>query len=315
MKQLCSNGDFSIWSNKPASGVVVINEAGAAPYSLHDHWYGGPGPGGQIYYYGPAIPPNDTQRRRHARQYCFLNWTSGPTAGNPIDYPGAPRATYLEQNGCETPEYAADEVWTFSFDAWAWNCDPITVIPIIWLSMAQIGWLSGQPKVIGNYVTSTSSAGVFAVYQATTAGTTGSTIPSHTSGIASDGGVTWQYIGAAKGRSYEIYEGGPKAHAGTPYVATGTPNDGAAVTVNSTPKRYSVDIALPKLGQGAMLPPEDNRAMGGVQAFAGLGFDIYGLPASGTCFGLHNVEVRNDGCNRFHETRRKIGEVLGAGIY
>jgi hypothetical protein len=32
------------------------------------------------------------------------------------------------------------------------------------------------------------------VYQCTVAGTSGSTSPSHTSGIATDGTVTWQYI-------------------------------------------------------------------------------------------------------------------------
>lgn len=56
-------------------------------------------------------------------------------------------------------------------------------------------WRQGLTIAIGDHVThQTAGPGVFATYQATTAGTTGATAPTHSVGTASDGGVTWQWV-------------------------------------------------------------------------------------------------------------------------
>lgn len=53
-----------------------------------------------------------------------------------------------------------------------------------------IAWAATTAKVLGDRVNANDK-----VYQVTVAGTTGSTAPSHTSGIATDGTVTWAYVG------------------------------------------------------------------------------------------------------------------------
>lgn len=50
-------------------------------------------------------------------------------------------------------------------------------------------WYSGRPTTAGEYIVI-----YFRIYKATTTGTTGSTLPTHTSGTVSDGGVSWQYL-------------------------------------------------------------------------------------------------------------------------
>ncbi|MFT3987189.1 hypothetical protein [Aestuariivirga sp.] len=57
---------------------------------------------------------------------------------------------------------------------------------------AQTIWETGKVVGIGAYRTNASK-----VYISTTSGTTGPTAPTHTSGTANDGAVTWQYIGPA----------------------------------------------------------------------------------------------------------------------
>jgi hypothetical protein len=51
------------------------------------------------------------------------------------------------------------------------------------------GWRTGMAVTAGDYC-----LGSYHLYQAATSGTTGSTLPSHSSGDASDGGVTWTFI-------------------------------------------------------------------------------------------------------------------------
>lgn len=59
-------------------------------------------------------------------------------------------------------------------------------------------WAQGRTVSIGDYVQSNdpnaSPNPFYGLYKATTAGTAGSTQPVHTSGTASDGGVTWEFI-------------------------------------------------------------------------------------------------------------------------
>ena len=59
----------------------------------------------------------------------------------------------------------------------------------------QTAWATGVAKTIGSIVYNVLSDGVPAVYRATNAGTTGATPPTHTSGSASDGAVTWYFLG------------------------------------------------------------------------------------------------------------------------
>jgi parallel beta-helix repeat protein len=61
-------------------------------------------------------------------------------------------------------------------------------------------WATGQTIAVGDYRTS----GVL-LYKATTAGTTGATAPTHTSGTVSDGAVSWAYIDSFLGNTREAY--------------------------------------------------------------------------------------------------------------
>jgi parallel beta-helix repeat protein len=63
----------------------------------------------------------------------------------------------------------------------------------IWLRGITLGiWTAGKTVAVGAYLYFGTN-----VYQATTAGVTGATAPTHTSGIVSDGAVSWQFISAA----------------------------------------------------------------------------------------------------------------------
>lgn len=59
----------------------------------------------------------------------------------------------------------------------------------------QTAWATGVAKSPGDVVYNTHSDNVARHYRATTAGTTGATAPTHTSGSVSDGGVIWYYLG------------------------------------------------------------------------------------------------------------------------
>ena len=50
-------------------------------------------------------------------------------------------------------------------------------------------WTTGTAYIIGDWVNNAGN-----IYRATTAGTSGATAPTHTSGTASDGGVTWVFV-------------------------------------------------------------------------------------------------------------------------
>ena len=54
---------------------------------------------------------------------------------------------------------------------------------------AAAAWVTSTSYTSGNFVTNSGN-----LYQATTSGTSGGTAPTHTSGTASDGGVTWQFV-------------------------------------------------------------------------------------------------------------------------
>lgn len=60
---------------------------------------------------------------------------------------------------------------------------------------AKGGWRSGKNVTTGDYVTSL-VGGTGRIYQAASTGTCGATVPSHTSGTVSDGGVDWTFVRA-----------------------------------------------------------------------------------------------------------------------
>lgn len=60
---------------------------------------------------------------------------------------------------------------------------------------AKGAWRTGKVVTAGDYVTSL-SGGTWRIYQAAGSGTCGSTVPSHTTGSVSDGGVTWDFVRA-----------------------------------------------------------------------------------------------------------------------
>lgn len=68
---------------------------------------------------------------------------------------------------------------------------------------ASAGWTTGTEYSAGD-IRNREVNGVKQIYRATTGGTSGATPPTHTSGTASDGGVTWLYVG--DGPSLEVFE-------------------------------------------------------------------------------------------------------------
>jgi hypothetical protein len=298
-RNLVVNGHFGEWTNKPSAGYVDSPgvSLGFNANTIADNWYGGPGTGGTYRFSTPAFANGQTDVAGAPRVYCQLEWTGGVTDGW-SEYTGVERATYLEQNGNEPPEAAVGEVWTMSFDARVAS-GTMSVVPVLWISLGVLGWLTGQTKTSGtDYVT----YGDY-IYLAASSGTTGSTAPTHTSGTVSDGGVDWLFVGKSKGRAYDIYEGGPNAATGTPYAAVGTPNTGAAVTVTTTWQRFEVTIALPDLGYNnttdyattgdtprALVPIVERLDLGGSRPYLGVGFDIVGLPNGGDILRIANVK-------------------------
>lgn len=67
------------------------------------------------------------------------------------------------------------------------------------MSSAYSAWGAGQVVAIGNYRVS----GV-RIYKAATAGTTGATSPTHTTGTVSDGNVSWEAVGAFRGAVADV---------------------------------------------------------------------------------------------------------------
>lgn len=57
-------------------------------------------------------------------------------------------------------------------------------------------WTAGTSYTIGDYVRNSESTGTCSYYKATTSGTSGASIPVHTTGTISDGGVSWAYQAA-----------------------------------------------------------------------------------------------------------------------
>lgn len=62
------------------------------------------------------------------------------------------------------------------------------------IAKANTAWLTATANAIGDVVVNASN-----FYVATTAGTTGATAPTHTTGTVSDGGVSWKYLQAVSG--------------------------------------------------------------------------------------------------------------------
>lgn len=67
-----------------------------------------------------------------------------------------------------------------------------------WRTPMKGGWFTGKTMAIGDYVTASNK-----VYQATTAGLTGNTIPSHSSGTVSDGGVSFLWVHTPNGNAFD----------------------------------------------------------------------------------------------------------------
>lgn len=73
-------------------------------------------------------------------------------------------------------------------------------------------WVTATAVLFGDVRTSVASTGQLSRYRATTSGTTGATAPTHTSGSASDGAVTWYYLGTTKAQTLSTADTYRKAY-------------------------------------------------------------------------------------------------------
>jgi len=156
--------------------------------------------------------------------------------------------------------------------------------------------------------------------------------PQHTTidQVVSDGGVSWKCLGFAKGRVYDIYEGGPSAATGTVYASTheGTPHTGAAVTLTTSWQLFSVTVTVPAMGYNnttdytgstdddrTLLDPVDLRELGGSRPYGGLGFDIVGLPTTNLELHLAQVKVqRGTVATPYIPTPRRLQETMSLDL-
>lgn len=134
------------------------------------------------------------------------------------------------------------------------------------------GWYTGLVVAIGD----TCSASTGKAYQATTAGTCGATIPSHTTGTASDGGVTWQFLwdnAASSGGNIKMF------------AVIGKKDD--ALLWSTSSKLYEAGVHLTQdavlyPGKDIVLVQPDGTPVGRISAPSSNGADTYIQSMDGT---------------------------------
>ena len=294
---LCTNGRFETWTTRPASGSVGPLSAASAVGQLPDGWIGGPGSGG-TYTISTPLLDNATGER-----YLKIVWNTSVTAGSG-EHPSATRATYIENIANLPVETIPGESFTVEFDVK--KVGTLTdIVPIGWLSFDITAWAQGQTITSGQKRTSDANT---RVYVATSSGTTGSTAPTGTGTGINDGGVTWNYVGEIKGRTYELYE--QSNPAGSVKAAYNTPATGAGYTLTTswvTVKRTIVMPALNATDSTTYAATGDaTRTLEGVQTngdYFGFGFDLMGLPQAGDELHIRRVRVYPGSQSRRREVK------------
>lgn len=322
------NGDVSAWATRPGTGTVTATAG--APFAagvLPDGCSGGPGGGGEVVFSRGEFTHTQTDVTGYPRYYGKLIWNTAPTSGSPTEYTTADRMTVWEQNYNDAVERAWNKVGVYSF----WARVPsgtLDVVPIVTMSMGTLSWLTGQTKVAGDYVVNTASDGNLRVYYTAAGGTTGATQPTHTTGTVSDGGVSWQHIGLAKGRVYDNYESGPNSYLGTVYPTTtaGTPGTGAACSLTTTWQYFTRIIALPGPGYTAtytgadtsrtLISPTERLEWGGALPSVQFGIDtINGQTKFTAGNGFHFANLKYEEgivATPFEIAPRRLNETLSS---
>jgi hypothetical protein len=299
------NGDFTLWTARPASGSVTTAGSGvgfAEIGTICDGWYGGPGPTSQYTFTNP-IDSTATA----ARQAVFT-WNASVSAGETQHdvvgqiSSGYWRFSFLEYITHIAPEYFAGQTITIQFDAKIGSTvNAAKLVPIAWISMGMQTWAANTAYYVGDERLNGSSGelGGGRIYRCTTAGTSaGSGGPSGTGSGISDNTAVWTYVGEQKGREYELYEQG--ADATTQQIAWGDPHTNARITLGTTYSTYTHRIYIPALNEGTgsrysgQANDNGSRVFSmpqGLGAYFGIGFDLWHNAATGPTISLRNVRV------------------------
>lgn len=299
---LIQNGDFTLWTARPASGSIQSPGSGVG-FTLGDicdGWYAGPGATSQFTFTNPL---DDTATGARS---CKLAWDASVSAGEAQHNVTGQitssywRFSFLEYNQRAEPGYYAGKTITVEFDAKA--SDSYTIVPVAFLSMGNSAWAASTAYYVGDIVLADAGNGEFGgnrVYVCTTAGTSaGSGGPSGTSSSISDNTVVWDYVGEEKGREYEIYEAG--ASAGTAQIAWGDPVAAARCAVTTSWQTFRKQIYIPDLNDttGTEYSGQSNdngarslTAPAGLGAYFGIAFDLWHNASIGPTIEIRDVRV------------------------
>jgi len=298
---LLANGDFTLWTTRPAAGSFQSPGAGVGFTlgDIADGWYGGPGTGSQYTFTNP-IDDAATGGR-----IGKLAWDAAVSAGeahhNVVGQISASywRFTFLEYLHRLAPEYVAGKTITIEFDAKASSAH--TLVPIAWMSMGNSAWAASTAYTAGAIVLNGSSGefGGSRVYRCTVGGTSaGAGGPTTTSASITDNTVTWEYVGESKGREYELYEAGSSATA--QQIAWGDPVASARCAVTTSWQTFRQKIYIPELDEGTgteysgQANDSGSRTLtpaAGLGSYFGVGFDLWHNASTGPTFELRNVRV------------------------
>lgn len=299
---IVQNGDFTLWTARPASGSVQSAGSGAgfALGDICDGWTGGPGPSAQFTFTNPL---DDTATGARS---CKLVWNASVAAGEAQHNvsgqisSGYYRFSFLEWNLRADPGYFAGKTVTIQFDAKASSAH--TIAPIAYLSMGNAAWAANTAYYVGDVVLADAGNGEFSgnrVYVCTTAGTSaGSGGPTGTTSSIADNTVVWDYVGEEKGREYELYE--PGASATVAQIAWGDPVSAARCALTTSWQTFRKQIYIPDLndttGTEYSGQPNDSGARSltapvGLGAYFGIGFDLWHNASTGPTFEIRDVEV------------------------
>jgi len=300
--ELLPNGDFTLWTARPATGSIQTSGSGAGftVGDICDGWYGGPGTSAQYTFTNPL---DDAATGGRIGKFV---WDASVAAGETHHAvvgqitAGYWRFSFLEWLLRLDPGHALGTAITIEFDAKA--SASYTIVPIVALSMGNSAWAANTAYDLGDIVMGDPGAGEFAgnrTYECVTAGTSaGSGGPTGTGSGIADNTAVWDYVGEEMGREFELYEAGASASA--QQIAWGDPVASARCAVTTSWQTFRKQIFIPELdtGSGSEYGGQANDSgartftePAGLGAYLGVAFDIWHNSAIGPTIEFRNVRA------------------------